>query len=77
MKINQNGEFDQHKWLFENSQGTYGFGNGYNPQDDFDDDDGLQGGNFDLMEKPWKPLSRTTPIESRIMSPYRLYFLSL
>nr|KYP46562.1 Cellulose synthase-like protein D4 [Cajanus cajan] len=72
MKRNQNGEFDHNKWLFE-TQGTYGVGNAYWPQDDMYDDgeEPLPGGMLD-PEKPWKPLSRITPIPSGIMSPYRL-----
>lgn len=73
MKRNQNGEFDHNRWLFE-TQGTYGVGNAYWPPDDMSDgEDGLHGGAFDLAEKPWKPLSRVTPIPSAILSPYRLY----
>lgn len=70
MKRNQNGEFDHNKWLFE-TKGTYGVGNAYWPPDDDDGDDGFQGA-FDDAEKPWKPLSRKTPIPSAIISPYRL-----
>lgn len=70
MKRNQNGEFDHNKWLFE-TQGTYGVGNAYWPQDDMYGDDALKAGMLD-PEKPWKPLSRVTPIPSGIISPYRL-----
>ncbi|KAI4313137.1 hypothetical protein L6164_026144 [Bauhinia variegata] len=70
MKRGQNGEFDHNRWLFE-SQGTYGVGNAYWPQDG--DEDGMQGNIMDSMDdKPWKPLSRKTPIPSAILSPYRL-----
>ncbi|XP_061336390.1 cellulose synthase-like protein D4 [Gastrolobium bilobum] len=74
MKRNQNGEFDHNRWLFE-TQGTYGVGNAYWPQDDMygdGGDDGLQGGMIDPGDKPFKPLSRKTPIPSAIISPYRL-----
>ncbi|KHN11971.1 Cellulose synthase-like protein D4 [Glycine soja] len=73
MKRNQNGEFDHNKWLFE-TQGTYGVGNAYWPQDEMygdDGDDALKEGILD-QEKPWKPLSRVMPIPSGIISPYRL-----
>ncbi|XP_054775859.1 cellulose synthase-like protein D4 isoform X2 [Prosopis cineraria] len=73
MKRNHNGEFDHNRWLFE-TKGTYGVGNAYWPQDDMyaDDGDGHGGGLMDLAEKPWKPLSRKTPIANSIISPYRL-----
>ncbi|XP_057445300.1 cellulose synthase-like protein D4 isoform X2 [Lotus japonicus] len=70
MKRNQNGEFDHQKWLFE-SPLDYGHGTAIWPEDD-DCDDDLKGEAFSLLEKPWKPLSRKMPIESRIMSPYRM-----
>ncbi|XP_010555163.1 PREDICTED: cellulose synthase-like protein D4 [Tarenaya hassleriana] len=74
MKRNQNGEFDHNRWLFE-TQGTYGYGNAYWPQDDMygdDMDDGLRGGMVDSADKPWRPLSRRIPIPAAIISPYRL-----
>ncbi|KAL3514921.1 hypothetical protein ACH5RR_021823 [Cinchona calisaya] len=74
MKRNQNGEFDHNKWLFE-TQGTYGYGNAYWPQDDAygdDRDNGMQRGMLDPSDKPWRPLSRKLPIPQAIISPYRL-----
>ncbi|KAL2540344.1 Cellulose synthase-like protein D4 [Abeliophyllum distichum] len=73
MKRNQNGEFDHNKWLFE-TQGTYGYGNAYWPQDDMygDDGDGVHKGMPDSSDKPWRPLSRRLPIPNSIISPYRL-----
>ncbi|KAK3042041.1 hypothetical protein RJ639_001743 [Escallonia herrerae] len=74
MKRNQQGEFDHNKWLFE-TQGTYGYGNAYWPQDEMygdDGDDGMRGGMVDAGDKPWKPLSRVIPIAQGIISPYRL-----
>ncbi|XP_038692206.1 cellulose synthase-like protein D4 [Tripterygium wilfordii] len=74
MKRNQNGEFDHNRWLFE-TKGTYGYGNAFWPQDDMygdDGDEGLHGGMMDNTDKPWKPLSRKTPIPAGIISPYRL-----
>ncbi|KAF6153328.1 hypothetical protein GIB67_003518 [Kingdonia uniflora] len=69
----QTGEFDHNRWLFE-TQGTYGYGNAYWPQDDYGDerDDGLQGRMAETLDKPWKPLSRKIPIPAAIISPYRL-----
>lgn len=69
----QTGEFDHNRWLFE-TQGTYGIGNAYWPQDDNDDGAGMGGGRVkmeDLVDKPWKPLSRKVPIPPGILSPYR------
>ncbi|KAK4263444.1 hypothetical protein QN277_028847 [Acacia crassicarpa] len=77
MKRNQNGEFDHNRWLFE-TKGTYGVGNAYWPQDEMysdDSGDGRGGGLMDLAEKPFKPLSRKTPIANSIISPYRLLIL--
>lgn len=73
MKRNQNGEFDHNKWLFE-TQGTYGYGNAYWPQDDGygDDGDGGMGrGMVDTSDKPWRPLSRVIQVKTEIISPYR------
>ncbi|XP_024031854.1 cellulose synthase-like protein D4 [Morus notabilis] len=74
MKRNQTGEFDHNRWLFE-TQGTYGIGNAYWPHDNMygdDEDDGFRGGMLESTDKPWKPLSRKTPIPAAIISPYRL-----
>lgn len=73
MKRNQNGEFDHNKWLFE-TQGTYGYGNAYWPQDGIhggDVDDRMPSEILDNSDKPWKPLSRVIPIPTEIISPYR------
>lgn len=73
MKRNQTGEFDHNRWLFE-TQGTYGVGNAYWPHDDIygdDEDDGFRGGVLESTDKPWKPLSRKTPIPAAVISPYR------
>ncbi|PIN12894.1 1,4-beta-D-xylan synthase [Handroanthus impetiginosus] len=74
MKRNQNGEFDHNKWLFE-TQGTYGYGNAYWPQEDMygdDRDGGMQKGMLESSDKPWRPLSRVIDIPTSIISPYRL-----
>ncbi|XP_004229303.1 cellulose synthase-like protein D4 [Solanum lycopersicum] len=75
IRRNQNGEFDHNKWLFE-TQGTYGYGNAYWP-DDRDGDDGDRGGMPKTMldtsaDIPWKPLSRVLPMSHSLISPYRL-----
>ncbi|EMS54438.1 Putative cellulose synthase-like protein D5 [Triticum urartu] len=73
----QTGEFDHNRWLFE-TQGTYGIGNAYWPQDDNDDGSGMGAGSVkmeDLVDKPWKPLSRKVAIPPGILSPYRLLVL--
>ncbi|KAF9676416.1 hypothetical protein SADUNF_Sadunf09G0136300 [Salix dunnii] len=77
MKRNQNGDFDHNRWLFE-TQGTYGYGNAFWPQDDMygdDGDEGFPGGILENMDKPWKPLSREQPISQAVISPYRLLIL--
>ncbi|XP_057801498.1 cellulose synthase-like protein D4 [Salvia miltiorrhiza] len=70
MKRNQNGEFDHNKWLFE-TQGTYGYGNAYWPEDG-DDDGGMHQGMLESSDKPWRPLSRVIDVPNSIISPYRL-----
>ncbi|KAK4487955.1 hypothetical protein RD792_003693 [Penstemon davidsonii] len=74
MKRNQNGDFDNNKWLFE-TQGTYGYGNAYWPQDERygdDGDEGMQRGMLENQDKPWRPLSRVIHVKNSIISPYRL-----
>ena len=76
----QTNEFDHNRWLFD-TKGTYGIGNAYWPQDDNpyanEDGTGMGGGGEggvkmeDLIDKPWKPLSRKVPIDPSILSPYR------
>uniref|UniRef100_A0ACD5WYW5 Uncharacterized protein n=1 Tax=Avena sativa TaxID=4498 RepID=A0ACD5WYW5_AVESA len=80
----QTGDFDHNRWLFE-TKGTYGIGNAYWPQDDNpyanEDGTGMGGGGEggvkmeDLIDKPWKPLSRKVSISPSILSPYRLLVL--
>ncbi|CAK9316093.1 unnamed protein product [Citrullus colocynthis] len=74
MKLNQGGDFDHNKWLFE-SKGTYGVGNAYYDDYGDDNDDKFHEGMMESMDKPWKPLSRTFPIPASIISPYRLLIL--
>lgn len=70
VKKNQNGEFDHNKWLFNETSGTYGVGNAYWPPEN--GGDGKSGGLGDPADKPWRPLTRTMPIDANIISPYRL-----
>lgn len=75
MKLNQSGEFDHNKWLFE-TKGTYGVGNAYwTPEDGYADggDDKFRDGVMESMDASWKPLSRTFPIPASIISPYRYF----
>ncbi|KAE8722555.1 Cellulose synthase-like protein D2 [Hibiscus syriacus] len=70
----QTGDFDHNRWLFE-LKAKYGIGSAF-WQDD-DDQYGTNGGvtMSDFMDKPWKPLTRKTPIKSSILSPYRFLIL--
>ena len=73
MRRNQNGEFDHNKWLFE-TQGTYGYGNAYWPDErDGDDGDGSMPKTMldTSADIPWKPLSRVLPMSHSLISPYR------
>ncbi|KAL7106692.1 hypothetical protein ACP275_06G009800 [Erythranthe tilingii] len=69
----QTGEFDQNRWLFE-TKGTYGYGNAIWPKEgDFDNNkDGNSIEHSDLVNKPWRPLTRKLKIPAAIISPYRL-----
>ncbi|KAK9994036.1 hypothetical protein SO802_023739 [Lithocarpus litseifolius] len=69
----QTGDFDHNRWLFE-TRGTYGYGNAIWPKDG-----GFENGKDDettepteLMNKPWRPLTRKLKIPAAIISPYRL-----
>lgn len=73
----QTGEFDHNRWLFETS-GTYGYGNAFWPKDDglTNDRDGVTGAEqLELLNKPWRPLTRKLKIPAAIISPYRLLAL--
>ncbi|KAG6752072.1 hypothetical protein POTOM_044290 [Populus tomentosa] len=69
----QTGDFDHNRWLFE-TRGTYGYGNAIWPNDG-----GFGNGNDEevgepkeLMNKPWRPLTRKLKIPAAVISPYRL-----
>ncbi|PKA62428.1 Cellulose synthase-like protein D4 [Apostasia shenzhenica] len=72
------GDFDHNRWLFE-TQGTYGYGNAFWPKVTQHDDGGDRGmlgdGMPETSDKPWKPLTRRTPLPAAIISPYRLLML--
>ncbi|CAN8236166.1 unnamed protein product [Cochlearia groenlandica] len=78
----QTGDFDHNRWLFETS-GTYGYGNAFWTKDgnfgSGKDGDGDGGGDGmeqqDLMNKPWRPLTRKLKIPAAVISPYRLLIL--
>lgn len=80
LKRSQTGEFDHNRWLFE-TKGTYGYGNAIwqkeghftNVKDDHDD----MFEPTEMMNKPWRPLTRKLKIPAAIISPYRYFFFRL
>ena len=68
----QTGDFDHNRWLFE-TRGTYGYGNAIWPSDGGfgNGNDEEVGGPKELMNKPWRPLTRKLKIPAAIISPYR------
>ncbi|CAK9173454.1 unnamed protein product [Ilex paraguariensis] len=68
----QTGDFDHNRWLFE-TKGTYGYGNAIWPKDEgLSDESNVDGGPSELLNKPWRPLTRKLKIPAAIISPYRL-----
>lgn len=73
----QTGDFDHNRWLFE-TKGTYGYGNAIWPKEgEFgnDNNDGGDGGGgepSELLNKPWRPLTRKLRVPAAVISPYRL-----
>ncbi|KAL3817904.1 hypothetical protein ACJIZ3_003809 [Penstemon smallii] len=63
-------DFDHTRWLFE-TKGTYGYGNAIWPKDG-DQKDDESGEPPELLNKPWRPLTRKLKIPAAIISPYRL-----
>lgn len=61
-------DFDHNRWLFE-TKGTYGYGNAIWPKDDDKNDE--SGESLELLNKPWRPLTRKLKIPAAILSPYR------
>ncbi|XP_059275604.1 cellulose synthase-like protein D3 [Lycium ferocissimum] len=72
----QTGDFDHNKWLFE-TKGTYGYGNAIWPKDEGfgNDKDDNAGEPSELLNKPWRPLTRKLKIPAAVISPYRLLIL--
>ncbi|KAG5149437.1 hypothetical protein JHK82_016318 [Glycine max] len=68
----QTGDFDHNRWLFE-TKGTYGYGNAIWPKEDGfgneKEDDFVQP--TELMNRPWRPLTRKLKILAAVLSPYR------
>ncbi|KAL8534763.1 hypothetical protein ACS0TY_010698 [Phlomoides rotata] len=73
LKRSQTGEFDHNRWLFE-TKGTYGYGNAIWQKEghftNVKDDDRFEP--TEMMNKPWRPLTRKLKIPAAIISPYRL-----
>lgn len=73
----QTGEFDHNRWLFE-TNGTYGYGNAFWPKDEelsSDKNEPTGAEQLELLNKPWRPLTRKLKIPAAIISPYRLLVL--
>ncbi|KAA8522003.1 hypothetical protein F0562_012683 [Nyssa sinensis] len=72
----QTGDFDHNRWLFE-TKGTYGYGNAIWPRDGgFGNEENDGGGEpTELLNKPWRPLTRKLKIPAAVLSPYRLLIL--
>lgn len=68
----QTGDFDHNKWLFE-TKGTYGYGNAIWPKDEGlgNDKEDNVGEPSELLNKPWRPLTRKLKIPAAVISPYR------
>ncbi|EYU45259.1 hypothetical protein ABFS82_05G067800 [Erythranthe guttata] len=66
-------DFDHNRWLFE-TKGTYGYGNAIWPRDEgFSDDKKADSAEaLELLNKPWRPLTRKLKISAAVLSPYRL-----
>ncbi|XP_075476236.1 cellulose synthase-like protein D2 [Primulina tabacum] len=65
-------EFDNNRWLFE-TKGTYGYGNAIWPKDGgFMGEKSESGEPPELLNKPWRPLTRKLKIPAGVLSPYRL-----
>nr|KYP52704.1 Cellulose synthase-like protein D3 [Cajanus cajan] len=69
----QTGDFDHNRWLFE-TKGTYGYGNAIWPKEggfgNEKEDDVVEP--TELMNRPWRPLTRKLKIPAAVLSPYRL-----
>lgn len=66
-------DFDHNRWLFE-TKGTYGYGNAIWPKegDGFSEDKNDETNEQkELLNKPWRPLTRKLKIPAAVLSPYR------
>jgi len=74
----QTGDFDHNRWLFE-TKGTYGYGNAIWPKEggfgNEIEDDVVEP--TELMNRPWRPLTRKLKIPAAILSPYRYTVFTL
>nr|GME00064.1 cellulose synthase-like protein D3 [Ipomoea batatas] len=70
----QTGDFDHNRWLFE-TKGTYGYGNAIWPKEGGLGNDKDDGEPSELLNKPWRPLTRKLKIPAAVLSPYRLLIL--
>lgn len=70
----QTAEFDHNRWLYE-TKGTYGYGNAIWPKEGAPNDVNSNDGDIhdpqELMNKPWRPLTRKLKIPAAVLSPYR------
>ncbi|KAL1568867.1 Cellulose synthase-like protein D3 [Salvia divinorum] len=73
MRSQTGADFDHNRWLFE-TKGTYGYGNAIWPKDGgFSEDKNDETGEPpELLNKPWRPLTRKLKIPAAVLSPYRL-----
>ncbi|TQD80602.1 hypothetical protein C1H46_033854 [Malus baccata] len=69
----QTGDFDHNRWLFE-TKGTYGYGNAIWPKEGGfgNDKEDEVVDRTELLNKPWRPLTRKLKIPAAVLSPYRL-----
>lgn len=71
----QTNDFDHNRWLFE-TNGTYGYGNAIWPKEGGFNNENDEGGraeqSLELLNKPWRPLTRKLKIPAAVISPYRL-----
>ncbi|XP_031501885.1 cellulose synthase-like protein D2 [Nymphaea colorata] len=69
----QTGDFDHNRWLYE-TKGTYGYGNAFWPKEGGagNENDGTEASPPELLNRPWRPLTRKLKVPAAVLSPYRL-----
>ncbi|CAN6486587.1 unnamed protein product [Victoria cruziana] len=69
----QTGDFDHNRWLYE-TKGTYGYGNAFWPKEGGggSENGGTEASPPELLNRPWRPLTRKLKIPAAVLSPYRL-----